>query len=466
MQLSPSTFSPTPSVSPSPRGRIIDLDDKADYEQPENYPTENSPSPNDILTMIPRSHSLISHLGDHETHYLQYHVEFGSRLLANLESDDNPLRSLLIPRAISSPLLMKAVCAVSALHLANRSAGFSAQTAAAGFYGRALSGIRSAIADSSANGLSDDTMLAVGLLCKYEVVRGSVKQWVVHLNALQRLIASRGGLVAMDRDAAEFLRGLYVYAYNMARISNRKRITPSEDFATHTDLGPPRLDIYIGYTEQILNLCAKIVELPFLQHDTISLRLAVASINDSLLTWSHTNTHYIIPQGLTNESLSRLQLVAECFRDAAFIYLHSILERMATHPPPAVRSDVSDILNLQDYKSLISLPKQTAVDKCLSRIESLHLDDHCEYSALTFPLFISGCESEVFAHRDLVVESLSKLQSNFGIGNTQRAKEVLRILWSRRDGYIPDPSNTIRSGKINLHWFDVLEELQWDLTLA
>lgn len=64
----------------------------------------------------------------------------------------------------------------------------------------------------------------------------------------------------------------------MARISNRKRITPSEDFATHTDLGPPRLDIYIGYTEQILNLCASIVELPSLQNDPISLRLAVASM--------------------------------------------------------------------------------------------------------------------------------------------------------------------------------------------
>lgn len=69
----------------------------------------------------------------------------------------------------------------------------------------------------------------------------------------------------------------------MARISNRKRITPSEDFATHTDLGPPRLDIYIGYTEQILNLCAKIVELPFLRNDTISLRLAVASMYVSSL---------------------------------------------------------------------------------------------------------------------------------------------------------------------------------------
>lgn len=211
MQPSPTTISlsPSPSQPCSPRGRIIDLEERPDHgDYIDEHTTPLSSGQSDILTMIPRQHSFISHLGDHETHYLQYHVEFGSRLLANLESDDNPLRSLLIPRAISSPLLMKAVCALSALHLANRSAGFSAQTAAAGFYGRALSGIRTAIADSATNGLSDDTMLAVGLLCKYEVVRGSVKQWVVHLNALQRLIASRGGLVAMDRDAAEFLRGL------------------------------------------------------------------------------------------------------------------------------------------------------------------------------------------------------------------------------------------------------------------
>lgn len=104
---------------------------------------------------------------------------------------------------------MRAVCAVSALHLANRSQGFSAQTASATFYGRTLSGIRSVLAESSPEALSDDAMLAVGLLCKYEIVRGSVKQWVVHLNALQRLITTRGGLHSMDPDAAHFLRGLY-----------------------------------------------------------------------------------------------------------------------------------------------------------------------------------------------------------------------------------------------------------------
>lgn len=162
------------------------------------------------IAVIPQPQGYISHLSTHETHYLQYHMEQGSRLLANLESHDNPLRSMLIPRAMSSPLLMKAVCAVSALHLANRSHGFGAHTAAVKYYSGTLNGLRTALDKCSAEAFPDDAMLAVGLLCKYEIVRGSVKQWVVHLNALQRLIVSRGGFASMDRDAAEFLRGLYV----------------------------------------------------------------------------------------------------------------------------------------------------------------------------------------------------------------------------------------------------------------
>lgn len=62
----------------------------------------------------------------------------------------------------------------------------------------------------------------------------------------------------------------------MARISNRKRITYSDP--AETDIGTPRLDIYIGYTEEILKLCARIAELPTLEDDMISLRLAVASM--------------------------------------------------------------------------------------------------------------------------------------------------------------------------------------------
>lgn len=191
----------------SPQSRETEQDSPR-HDNTDTESQEPAESPRDQQALIPRLPGYPSHMSGNESHYLQYHVEYGSRLLANLESDDNPLRSLLIPRAMSSPLLMKAVCAVSALHLANRSQHFDAETAAANYYGRTLGGLRKELAQSSTDNLSDDAMLAVGLMCKYEVVRGSVGQWVVHLNALQRLIASRGGLISMDRDAAEFLRGL------------------------------------------------------------------------------------------------------------------------------------------------------------------------------------------------------------------------------------------------------------------
>lgn len=189
------------------KAQLVDGGSVQAHRSEQNDFKQAEPPCNELIIVGP-SCSYLSHLSAHEFRYLQYHVEHSSRLLTNLDTDDNPLRSLLIPRAMSSPILMKALCAISALHLANWSQGVDAQTASAKFYGRALAGLRKEIAECRADILSDDAMLAIGLMCKYEIVRGSVKQWVVHLNALQRLIASRGGLASMGRDAAVYLRGL------------------------------------------------------------------------------------------------------------------------------------------------------------------------------------------------------------------------------------------------------------------
>ncbi|KAJ6013311.1 hypothetical protein N7540_007902 [Penicillium herquei] len=467
---------PPSIVSSSPSGSVPSSPPNQSSEDIQNQNDEIIQQiivPQDSLAVVPRPRNYVPHLSNNESHYIQYHVEHGSRLLANLESEDNPLRSLLIPRAMSSPLLMKAVCAMSALHLANRSQGFSAQTASANYYGQTLNELRSVLVKSSPEDLSDNEMIAVGLLCKYEIVRGSVKQWVVHLNALQRVITSRGGLRSMEQDAAHFLRGLFLYAYNMARISNRKRITTADAHPADTQLATPRLDIYIGYTEELLNLCAKIAELPSLHGDEVSLRLAVASINESLCTWSHASFPLIIPKGLTIASLTRLQLVAECFRDASYIYLHSILERMSMKSSRSTaHGDPGNVLYLTEWAPLISTPKATAVHRCLARVDTFPLDDHCEYSALTFPLFIAGAESEIPAHRDLIINSLDKLQDNFGIGNVKRAKELLGIVWARKDANalneisggtdIPSYHDRLQS----THWQDISEELQWDVILA
>lgn len=189
---------------------------------------------------------------------------------------------------------MKAMCAMSAMHLANRSRdSFNAQTAATNYYIQTMKGLRTALAECPDGGVGfpDDAILAVGLLVKYEIVRGSVKQWAVHLDALQKLVISRGGYASLDRDTAEFLWGLYdlpfviviertgeanrstsfMYAHNVAKITNRRYVTGTIPGADCIHL--TKLDIYIGYTEDIIKICARIADLPSLEVDLVDIEV-------------------------------------------------------------------------------------------------------------------------------------------------------------------------------------------------
>lgn len=103
------------------------------------------------------------------------------------------------------------------------------------------------------------------------------------------------------------------------------------------------------------------------------------------------------------------------------------------------------------WASFISVGKSEALHACLGRIAATPLDNQCEYSALTFPLFIAGCESQTLEERHIVLYSLSMLEVNFGIGNVKRVKELLNVLWEEKG---------------SVHWQDVLEQLQWDLIVA
>lgn len=149
---------------------------------------------------------------------------------------------------------------------------------------------------------------------------------------------------------------------------------------------------------------------------------------------------------MSEATLSRLRLVAECFRDAAYIYLHSTLERT-----PA----------LSKWSSLISHPKGQAIANLLSRLKTQTISNNCEFSALTFPLFIAGSETNSGDEEDraFILRTLTTLEVNFGIGNVKRAKEVLRVLWRENEN-----ENWGLGGR--KHWVDVLERLGWDLNLA
>lgn len=67
-----------------------------------------------------------------------------------------------------------------------------------------------------------------------------------------------------------------VYAQNIAKITNRGRITrriPGSETMTLT-----KLDIYVGYTEDIIRICARIADLPTLCHDPVAFAAEVHSM--------------------------------------------------------------------------------------------------------------------------------------------------------------------------------------------
>ncbi|PYH43406.1 Zn(II)2Cys6 transcription factor [Aspergillus saccharolyticus JOP 1030-1] len=430
----------TPSDSGASDAYLLSADDTPDKIDPMlEYSSVETSS---LVILAPTPCRILSHLSQSETHYLQYHMELGSKLLANLESADNPLRCLIIPRALSSSLLMKALCAVSAAHYANRTAAHSeAQTAATAYYINTLSGLQSVFSKHPGGKFPDEAILAVALLCKYEIVRGSVKQWVAHLNALQRLVIVRGGFSALSQDTREFLAGFYIYAHNVAKICNRKQITSS--MLDMEDIRITKLDIYIGYAEDLVKICARIADLPSISYDPIALDLEIHTIDLLLRDWTHQDVAYIIPEGITEMNLNRLRMVANCFRDAAYIYLHSMLEKMS--------KGMKATFATAAWSAVISMSRSDALQKLLDRIRTASpLDAHCEYSALTFPLLIAGCEIRTREDKELVMTCLTNLEVNFGIGNVKRAKELLRALWMTE----------------GVHWLDLLEQLQWDLMLA
>lgn len=118
------------------------------------------------------------------------------------------------------------------------------------------------------------------------------------------------------------------------------------------------------------------------------------------------------------------------------------------------------------------MQKCQALNHCLTRISTFnpgsdldpHLDpelvicpQHCEHSALTFPLFIAGCECRSDTQIRIVSSTLERLEADFGIGNVRRVREVLGILWASGDG---------DGWEGRRHWLDVLEGLGWELIVA
>lgn len=112
-----------------------------------------------------------------------------SRVLINVDGPSNPLRSVLLPRAVISPTLMNALYATSALHVfvGNRDPEF--RTLALAYYNRAASALHHLIANLGPRTERADfeiLLLTAVYLCLYEIISGG-SNWRFHLQGIQKL---------------------------------------------------------------------------------------------------------------------------------------------------------------------------------------------------------------------------------------------------------------------------------------
>lgn len=152
--------------------------------------------------------------------YLQYHDERIANALVHINSEENPLRCLLLPRAVASPVLRDVVCALSAMHFyRNVSSLPSAKASALRYYGRALSAIQPLMygldqhhgMPAGIEKLAAETLLlAVTWLCIYEVVDGGIKHWRSHLNASQAILARPDIRYLVDPQIVTFVSSVLV----------------------------------------------------------------------------------------------------------------------------------------------------------------------------------------------------------------------------------------------------------------
>lgn len=180
-----------------------------------NMPINAAESDTTILLPSP---SMFPDFTDQEFYYLQYLDEQAATQLLNVDSGAfNPLRRLILPKALYCPGVLHSVCAVAACHLAQRSdldTSIDRDVIHTRFYLKSINWLRTMVGGqedqltTQSFPWDNSPVVASLLLCKYEIIRGSTTRWKNHLDGLDQLVQERGGIQSMDYDCGQYVASL------------------------------------------------------------------------------------------------------------------------------------------------------------------------------------------------------------------------------------------------------------------
>lgn len=125
-----------------------------------------------------------------ERYLLDHYIHRASVVLINVDGPLNPLRQVLVPRALISPTLMDALYAIAAYHVfvCNDDPDMKARSLA--YYNSAASRLSCLIRDTAVLSSGQDLeilVLTTILLCKYEIISVG-PNWRQHLRGVQTML--------------------------------------------------------------------------------------------------------------------------------------------------------------------------------------------------------------------------------------------------------------------------------------
>lgn len=324
---------------------------------------------------------------------------------------ENPWRTLIWPMAQETPALYHAISAMTAFHLSREQPAFRVQ--GVDHVRTSLNALSSGIGSGS---LSDEGALATTLVLVFaEAFDRHVTTGTEHLKGAKVLVSRALARCQHTPQYGEnirrlkFLCNVWMYLDVLARLTSDN----DDEVANPIAFGPvsptEEIDPLMGCASTLFPLIGRVADLArrVRQNSTSNLNIISEAIKlKSLLeSWVPPSYHELEDTTTTMEDCLK---TAEAYRHSTLLYLHQAV--------PGIPSLPSRHLAKRVFSLIASIPVTSSA--C-----NMHI----------YPLLAAGCEAQGLEERDWVKSRWEQLSARMWVGNVDRAWEVVKEVWDRRD---------------------------------
>ncbi|KAF8472581.1 fungal-specific transcription factor domain-containing protein [Kalaharituber pfeilii] len=380
-----------------------------------SFPSPAMSSHSSISTDSQSKQSIVRPMNSSEPDLLMMHFDKTTCGIMSLKNgpNENPWRTLIWPMARETPALYHALSAMTAFHLSRDSQAFRVQGVE--HVRRSLNALSSGIGNGT---VSDEGALATTLVLAFaEAFDRHITTGTEHLKGAKILINRAltryqqspqwGGNVRR----LKFLYNVWIYLDVLARLTSDNE---DDEVANPIVFGPvsptEEIDPLMGCATTLFPLIGRVANLVRkvrqVNVNNMNIISEAIDLKSQLENWAPASSFH--PLEDTATTMVHCLKTAEAYRYATLLYLHQAVPEI---PSASSHQLAKKVLNL-----LASVPITSG--SCIVHI---------------YPLLAAGCEAQGPQERDWVKNRWEQLSARMWIGNVDRAWEVMKEVWLRRD---------------------------------